>query len=670
MTYRTILCCSLLFLMASCQKNSDAPSSQNTFLETEITAMQFPSDFDFSTTYNLKATVIAKDINNQPLAGKRLNFFDADPEAGGQLLSSAILNPAGMLEIELSVPTYVEEVFVQINAYGIPNLKSFPSQADFTCHFGLTNAKRDLSYAKTNASQTISPISANYYYHGSFNSQGVPDYLEPVGDALSSQFLSDVNASLPERRPVPVYNPQYLSQSNQLDVVVNDRSDIWVSFVHEGAGYRNALAYYSFDTDNPPASAADIDSIIILMPNTSFAGSGGGLYSGDKVKLGTFSGGKTISWVLFQNAWNGTGVNVNSPKFYSNSDFNPEVSSSDRQHTVQLADIGRQLLLNSFEDINRSSWGCDHDFNDLIFYVTANPWENVSIGNVPGVKPSTDCDNDGVSDEADDFPCDASRAVRNTYTGALAYEDLWPSQGDYDFNDLVVDYAVDHILNGANKLVEIEADWTVKAVGAGFRNGFGWSFDGVDPNIITTVGGQNLDAGLITNSSNGTESSQSQAVIIAFDDVFKVMPHSGGQFINTIVGQPTSAPQTISTTVSFSTPQEQSYIGLPPYNPFIFSNADRGREIHLANQLPTDLADNNRFGNGADATDLNAAYTYKTLNGLPWAIHIAEPFDYPIEFTAINEAYLNFGAWATGGGEVYKDWYTVGIGNRVDSKLF
>lgn len=669
MTYRNIICALLLLSLVACQKNGDEIAQQNGAPEMALTEMQFPSEFDFSTTQTLKASVIAKGNDNRPLAGKRVNFFDADPEEGGKLLSSAITNPAGMLDLDLDLPSYVEEVFVQINAYGIPNLRAFPTDKNIYCEFGKGNAKRNLVYAKGNSVQAPTPISDNYYYQGTFNSSGVPNYLEMPGDVLSYQFLNDLNASLPERAPVPTYNPQYLASSNQLDVVVTDMSDIWVTFVHEGAGYRNALAYYTFDTDNPPATAADIDSIIIIMPNTSFAGSGGGMQSGDKVLLGTFPGGKTISWVLFQNAWTGSGVDVGDPKFFSNNDFNPEASAALRQHTVQLADIGRQILINSFEDIRRD-FGSDNDFNDLIFYVTANPWENVSIGNVPGVTPSADCDNDGVSDEADDFPCDATRAVRNTYTGALAYEDLWPSQGDYDFNDMVLDYEIDHILNGANKLVEIEADWTVKAVGAGFRNGFGWSFDGVDPNIITNVGGQNLDAGLITNATNGTESGQSQAVIIAFDDVFNVMPHSGGQFINTIVGQPTSAPQTISTTVSFSSPQEQSYIGLPPYNPFIFSNADRSREIHLANQLPTDLADNSRFGNGADATDLNAAYTYKTLNGLPWAIHIAEPFDYPIEFTAINEAYLNFGAWATGGGEVYQDWYTVGTGNRVDSKLF
>jgi len=657
-------------MLAACQKNESVNVlANNPLSEQKITALVMPADFDFQTTQVLEVNIQAYKLNDAPLAGTRVDFFDEDPEEGGTLIASGLTNPAGILEMKLRVPRFVEQVYVRVNAYGFANQASFPANQNIAHTFGGAPVAREMKFNKSSSNGLI-PISENYYYQGTYSSQGVPDYLENPGDNLSAAFLSDINASLPERKPVPIYNPQYLANSNELDVVITDYSDIWVTFVHEGAGYRNALAYYVFDTDNPPASAADIDSIIILMPNTSFSGSGGGMQSGDKVHLGVFPGGKTISWVLFQNAWNGSAVDVGKPKFYSNNDFNPEPTASDRQHTVQLADIGRQILLNSFEDIQRNSSGCDHDFNDLIFYVTANPWENVSIGGIPNVTPSTDCDNDGISDEADDFPCDPLRAVRNTYSGALAYEDLWPSQGDYDFNDLVIDYEVDHILNGENKVVEVEADWIIKAVGAGFRNGFGWQFDGMDPNTISSVSGQNLDAGLISNAANGTENGHSQAVIIAFDDVFNVIDHPGTQFINTILGQAKAAPETISNTIVFTVPKLQSSLGLPPYNPFIFTNATRGKEVHLSGKNPTALANVNQFGTSADATDVNAGFTYKTLNGLPWAIDISESFDYPIEFSPINEAYLYFSSWATSGGSVYKSWYTAEAGNRSLEKVY
>ena len=57
--------------------------------------------------------------------------------------------------------------------------------------------------------------------------------------------------------------------------------------------------------------------------------------------------------------------------------------------------------------------------------------------------------------------------------GTLAFEDLWPSQGDYDLNDLVVDYNFAEMRNASNNVVRIEATFILRAMGAGLRNGFG-----------------------------------------------------------------------------------------------------------------------------------------------------------------------------------------------------
>lgn len=82
------------------------------------------------------------------------------------------------------------------------------------------------------------------------------------------------------------------------------------------------------------------------------------------------------------------------------------------------------------------------------------------------------------------------------------------------------------------------------------------------------------------------------------------------------------------------------------------------------------MADNAKFGAGADATDPAAGYYYKTSNGLPWAIHISESFAHPKEFTPINEAYLNFSTWATSGGISHTDWFTDLPSNRNTTKIY
>jgi len=49
---------------------------------------------------------------------------------------------------------------------------------------------------------------------------------------------------------------------------------------------------------------------------------------------------------------------------------------------------------------------------------------------------------------------------------------------------------------------------------------------------------------------------------------------------------------------------------------------------------------------------------------LPWAINIAEPFDYPIEKSAIIDAFNYFDEWVLSGGADYPDWYTDKTGYR------
>mgnify|MGYP001428999426 FL=1 len=96
-----------------------------------------------------------------------------------------------------------------------------------------------------------------------------PDYLEAQGENLSQEFLDVVNASLLEAKPIPIFNPRYLTAGNELDIFVVDPSEVWVIFITEGAGYKNGLGYYMFDTSSPPSNPNEIDSIFVVLPNAS-----------------------------------------------------------------------------------------------------------------------------------------------------------------------------------------------------------------------------------------------------------------------------------------------------------------------------------------------------------------------------------------------------------------
>ena len=54
--------------------------------------------------------------------------------------------------------------------------------------------------------------------------------------------------------------------------------------------------------------------------------------------------------------------------------------------------------------------------------------------------------------------------------------------------------------------------------------------------------------------------------------------------------------------------------------------------------------------------------------GLPWAINIAESVPVTLE-KPINEAFLFFNDWATGGGGTNADWFQDKPGTRNNAKL-
>jgi LruC domain-containing protein len=273
-----------------------------------------------------------------------------------------------------------------------------------------------------------------------------------------------------------------------------------------------------------------------------------------------------------------------------------------------------------------------------------------------------DADSDGVADELDAYPNDASRAAdsyfpsENTY-GTLAYEDLWPAFGDYDFNDLVVDYRYQQVLNANNEVVDLKARFVTRAMGGSLDNGFGIELD-VAQNVVSSVSGTRDFNGIITTNANGTESGQSKAVVIIYDDASQVLVNTTGQaFVNTVNGNPSIDPDTADITINFSTPQTIVSLGTAPYNPFIFVDQTRGREVHLAGEAPTDLADASLFGTIDDNTNPNGDFTYKSSNNLPWAVHVVGGFDYPEERTDISQAYNFFSVWAQSGGVSFQTWY-------------
>jgi len=289
---------------------------------------------------------------------------------------------------------------------------------------------------------------------------------------------------------------------------------------------------------------------------------------------------------------------------------------------------------------------------------------------------SNDKDGDGIADSDDNYPNDPARAFNNYFPvagfGSLAFEDLWPSRGDYDFNDLVVDYRFKIITNAHNKVSDVMAEFVIKAIGAGFENGFGFQLDGntISKNHIR-VEGTKLFGDYIRLSENGIEEGQDEITVIVFDNANRCMPTATGFGVNVFPDKAYVEPDTIRLTLGL-TPNLYTVNDLRLYNfnPFLIINKERGKEVHLPNRKPTSLANPAYFGQDHDDSSASEGRYYKTKQNLPWALNISSNYDHTIESNQITSAHLKFAAWAESSGKQFPDWFLNLPGYRDSSKIY
>lgn len=689
----------LALCIVACRKSNSNPDETNNIVKAA------PDGFNFSSSKNVNVNVTLRDNNDGPLKGVVLSIYAADNTSAGAALFTAVTDASGKITATVTIPSYytrliIDPAYVGLMRNATANINGSAVNAIIGGKAGysgdiipdeINNITNPTPTAK--GSQQVNGLVLTEYgyptgYSGSNafaspSNLGKPVYLEATSDIVDQSLLSYVNASLPESQTVPNLHPEYLNNSTTRVINVTARADVWITFVSEGAGYQNSLGFYTYKTGSPPNSSAGgtllggIDKVTYIFPNASALGSGGGLKSGDKVKLGTFDAGTSIGFVLLQNAWTGSGVNNLATKFFSQDEFNPENTSALRKHSVMLYDDVHKLYLMGFEDQNRQSGGSDNDFNDLVFYATANPITAISNTGVAAIDNGGDSDGDGVLDELDAFPNDATRAYITYYPSAskmatLAFEDNWPTKGDYDINDLVVNYRYTFTSNAANQVVEMKGDFKVAAAGASFKNGFGVQLP-VAASAVSSASGQQLISNYITLAANGVEAGQSKAVIIPFDNHEALIKNPDQAFfINTRTDKDkVTNGGTASVVLKFTSPVNASILTPGAFNPFIISNLRRGYEAHLPGFAPTDKADNKLFG-GSDDNSIPAQNRYyQTKENLPWGVSFSEGFSYPIESVNVSTTYLHFNDWSASGGTTYTDWYTnTAAGYRATGNVY
>nr|MBI1232073.1 LruC domain-containing protein [Cytophagales bacterium] len=321
--------------------------------------------------------------------------------------------------------------------------------------------------------------------------------------------------------------------------------------------------------------------------------------------------------------------------------------------------------------------------------------DNISIPGTYYADPSNGCrslaemqadsDGDGVVDEEDDYPDDQYRAFNNYFPAkdysTLMFEDLWPSLGDYDFNDLVVDYKINRVTDASGEIVEVIADLRTRAAGAGYRNGFGIEFTGIDPSKVISVEGTRIKGETIHRfDERGLEADTRYLTVIAFDDVYNVLPHAGqgSTGVNTTAEGPFQEVSTLRVIIRFKVDGVTATggevllreISHENFNPFLIANQRRGYEVHLPGKQSTALADHSLFGSSDDNSVRGSRQTYRSKQGnLPWAMDIAENIPYLKEGQHFTRGFMKFKDWVKTDGNEFIDWYLERPGYRNGEAL-
>lgn len=629
----------------ACKKDADTSSATNVDPNVSIENLKVSPDFDFRTdeqitlsvndreTYRVKYTVYAS--------------FDAQNEEK----IASFLSQGNLNQKVLTVPRFCKRLKVVRNANG----------ALSTEFIDITGASASLNYnkrAKNNAcSETLYAVNGQGGFYTIDVESGTYD-ASPLPNLVGGGSIA---CAVDQENEKVYYNTgktlRYYDYNAGTFHVAQNGNPFDGSYPRMEYNPADSLLYiaknevmYTLD----PLTNQVVNTFNISGLESPVGGGDVAISQDSTIYMCCFSGLYRID--IVGNVANATRISA------ENLPFNPTSMAIDRNDRLYLAtnDANSQLIEMDKYD---GAWSVvntyPHKINDLGSYKCAiEDLENV------------DSDNDGVIDALDDFPNDPN-AAEATYTpsdigwGSLAFEDLWPSQGDYDFNDLVVNYRFTQIANANDKVVRLEAKFRIKAIGASFRNGLGFKMD-IDPSLISSVSGYNLTENYITLNSKGLEANHNNgSTVIVFDDAYDNIPRLGtGLYINTERGQPISTGEEITVIITFANPINPNLIGSAPFNPFMIVDGVRGREIHLADMAPTDLADPNFFNTIHDASNARTGLYYRNSNNLPWAINIIHEFRYPEENKAINTAYNYFNTWAQSSGNSYEDWYKDNSGYR------
>ena len=646
-------CFAMLALTGCMDKDVYDPGKDPTVLKPES------EYFDFTTTTNVAFEVNYGEIGSNALIEIFTEYPISYNETGsfviqGEPVYKIFADTKGRFVGDVELPTAAKVVYVFSPTWGVPmcveasveNGKVTVNETDAASRaVAATRAKSNLKLVTVNNAQkvySLVEISDSYGKPGDIN--GLIEYNK----VISSKFINNVQKALwkgKSSKPDKLNNSNYVRdtehvnttiakayQNEQGQIVTVADAELFFTFLTESGWYQNVVGYYYYKTDECPTTPDGVKKIVIF-PNASITGNvpysrrragqqndyydygkeNAPLETNRKVQLlfqdeqgnlsTKFPAGYTIGYFIIADGFkcgskNQKGsIDTNKSFIYSNEEWNKNYQGQKARFISLSAEGG--TVVYGVED------GGDSSYEDLLFCIDANPNEAIQDPDRPVIDP----DEPEVSE------------TENNYM-SFAYEDIWPSGGDYDLNDVIIEYHRSITFNKDNYVSEVKETYEpVQKVGAA-TNGNAFAIQ-----YATDQRGE------MVLPSGAVDETQTNSIIL-FPNAMDVRNQ---KFVIT------------RTFAAGAMKKDALKVGNSILNPYIIVNYRT--EVHLPKSKATNLANSDQIGKEADAYYVNKDGKH------PFAISIPGIFTPVTETVTIDKEYPDFEKWVESDGKEYTDWY-------------
>lgn len=625
-------------------------------------------DFTFQTRSEMTVDVSAINEIGTPAPGTLFSIYTENPYSGDEGVRTLKLpiyrgftESDGNIKVSLEVPNNVSTLYVLPDYAGYGSVQEISRNS--TGSSVILKGTQLTTKASTKAPIALAEgierdrISCGNNFH--FYTYFIPemDYDSTTGaltvgselvssDPISNEMKDYVTSLFPEKG-------NNFDTDKCSDLIVEEGgTEIWLTFIGDGgytAGrnsyYKNSIFYYTYtDVDALPRVENDtqrrvffksdecqpVYAFLNINPETTATGTKVQLLYWNGSKFVTeFPAGTKIGFALevdgYRPSNNTTGFSLNpSSMVYST----PKLNYSNESLSIVIKSEVYDCYIMGME----FGFTEDRDFNDALVKITSS--KDISITS----------EQQNVESETE---------ISSIQEGTLAFEDLWPYIGDYDFNDFVTDYSYEfNKVKGTNNISSIKITYVPRAIGAGEENGFGIEFP--------------VAAASVTADGASVEEGTANATVIVYNNTRSAFGGITGE-INTSSKMGKIISDTSSFTVRFASPIPENQIPFSSLNPFLFKTGNRAKEIHLVDHAPTSKADISLFGTAYDKSYIPTGTYYRMDNKFPWALDIASDgitvWRYPSERINIADAYLHYSDWINDSSLSWFDWTVDGNAN-------